>query len=303
MNRKMKLVAATVALAAAGAAAAKNWEAWDPPVNLEALPGSSNALNTPAVDGCAALSNDGLTIVFNSNRTGNFDLYTAHRASPSDGFGAPQRLPAPVNGARNEACATFGPGNRLYFASDRDDPAYDLYVAKQGPNGWGAPQRLGPNINTPGMLEEAADFYEDDEGREVMIFTRRNGAGTVGKIYYSVEGGPAFPLSGGVSSSAADARASITSDGLTIFFDSNRSGLGGPDLFTASRSNTSEPFGSAVWLQSLSSPGFDARPFISKDGTQLTFSSNRAGSEWSGTGPTPPDMWIAARDKRVGSPE
>ena len=301
MTRRSLLVASAImATMAVGSAAAKNWEAWSAPINIEALPGSSNALNSSAVDGCAALSNDGLTLVFNSNRTGNFDLYTATRSNTSEGFGAPQRLPAPINTSSGESCATFGPGNRLYFASDRDDPAYDLYVSKKGPNGWSAPQRLGPNINTPGMLEEAADFYKDDEGREVMIFTRRNPAGTVAKIYYSVEGGPAFPLAGGVSSSAADARGSVTNDGLTIFFDSTRSGLGGPDLFYATRSNTSEPFGSAVWLSALSSPGFDARPFISKDGAQMTFSSGRPGSEWSGVGAIPPDMWITSRTKATG---
>ena len=54
-------------------------------------------LNSPAVDGCASLSRDGLTLLFNSNRTGNFDLYVATRASKDVGFGTPRALPAPVN--------------------------------------------------------------------------------------------------------------------------------------------------------------------------------------------------------------
>ena len=289
--------ASLAALAAATSAAAKNWEAWSDPANLESLAGSSAALNTGAVDGCAALSADGLTIVFTTNRTGNFDLYTATRPSKSDGFGAPVALPSPVNSSDNEACATFGPGNRLYFASSRDDPAYDLYASKLGPRGWGVPERLGAHINTPGMLEEAADFYTDDEGREVMVFTRRNLAGTVADIYYSIEGGPAFPVEGGPHSSAADARASVTSDGLTMFFDSTRSGgLGGPDIYYATRSNTSEPFGTAIHLPQLSSAMFDARPFISKDGTMLTYSSARAGSESAA-----PDIWFSAREKETGN--
>jgi hypothetical protein len=81
-----------------------------------------------------------------------------------------------------------------------------------------------------------------------------------------------------------------------MFWDSNRTGtLGGPDLYVARRSNTSEPFGTANHLSSLSSPGFDARPFISWDGSFLTFSSGRTGNA------TPaPDIWIASRAKVTG---
>lgn len=289
--------ASLVALAMATAVEAKNWDNWASAANLESLPGSSAAVNTPAVDGCASHSRDALTIVFNSNRAGNQDLYIATRSSTSEGFGLPVALPAPVNGSTNDVCPTIANGNRLYFSSDRHDSAYDLYVSKLGPDGWSNPQRLGPDINTNGLLEETADFYEDDEGREVMIFTRRNLAGTIGKIYQSIEGAPPTLVQGGPHSSAADARASVTNDGLTIFFDSTRSGgLGGPDLYYATRSRTSDPFGTAVNLQQLSSPGFDARPFISKDGSFLTFSSNRSGSESAA-----PDIWFSTREKITGN--
>ncbi len=295
--RPVMWAASLIALASATAVAAKNWGDWSGPINLESLSGSSDALNTPAVDGCASHSRDGLTIVFNSNRGGNFDVYMATRSNMSEGFGSPVRLPAPINTSSNEACATIANGNRLYFSSDRDDPAYDLYVSKRGPNGWSAPTPLGPNINTQGMLEETADFYEDDQGRQVMIFTRRNSAGTVADIYQSIDGGPPSLVQGGPHSSAADARASVTNDGLTIFWDSSRSGgLGGPDLYYATRSSTSEPFGSAIHLQSLSSPAFDARPYISKDGSFLTYSSARTGSESAA-----PDIWLAPRQKVTGN--
>src|SRR5215210_8940428 len=86
-----------VVLASAAAVTAKNWDDWSAPANLESLPGSSGGLNTPAVDGCASHSPDGLKIIFNSNRGGDFDLYVASRSDTSEGFGAPVRLPAPVN--------------------------------------------------------------------------------------------------------------------------------------------------------------------------------------------------------------
>lgn len=295
--RAVPVLAGVAAIAVATAAAAKNWDDWSSPANLESLPGSSSAVNTAAVDGCASHSRDGLTIVFNSSRGGNQDLYMATRASTSDGFGAPVALPASVNGSTNEACPTLANGNRLYFSSDRDDSAYDLYVSKLGPNGWSAPVNLGPSINRPGWLDETVDFFENEAGNEVMIFTSRLPNGTQGKIYQSVNGGTPSLVQGGPHSSASDARASVTNDGLTIFWDSTRTGtLGGPDIYYATRSSTSDPFGTAIHLPGLSSSAFEARPNISKDGTFLTFSSARSGSESAA-----PDIWFATREKITGN--
>jgi hypothetical protein len=285
----------TAALLAATATAMPPFGVWSPPANLASVPGTGAGISTPATDGCASLSPDGLTIAFTSNRTGDFDIYVATRPDRSAAFGTAQRLPAPVNGNTIDACPTLLHGNRMIFTSFRDDAAGDLYETRQGPNGWTAPQRFGPNINQPGIQEESAAIYENAEGHEVMLFSRRN-ASDPGKIYESVDGGPASLVAGGPHSSAADNRPSVTHDGLTIFFDSDRYGtLGGPDLYYSTRSNTHEPFGPAIHLGGLSSGGFDARPFISWDGTTLTFSSARAGN------PSPaPDIWFSTRSKAVG---
>lgn len=299
MNKAtFKATAALAAIFSATAVGAKNWDDWSAPVNIETLPGSSTALNSPAVDGCASTSPDGLTLVFNTNRGGDFDLYMAKRSSTSEGFGTPVRLPEPVNSPASDACATIAPGNRLYFTSTREDPGSDIYVTKLGPKGWSVPQNLGPNINTPNALDEAVALYEDENGNEVMLFSSRgdSGAGD-GNIYQSINGGPKSLVPGGVNSSASDNRPSVTRDGLTIFFDSTRSGgLGGPDLYYATRSSTSEPFGPAIHLGSLSSPGFDARAAISKDGSFMTFSSQRPGNE-----SPAPDMWYTTREKITGN--
>lgn len=284
----------TTAMMAGAAAAMPPFGDWSDPANLASLPGTGSGISTPAVDGCASLSPDGLSIAFTSNRTGNFDIYVAARPSKSAPFGNAVRLPAPISTSANEACPTLVQGNRMFFSSDRDDPAYDLYEARRVAGSWSV-TRLGPNINRPGWLDESAAIFEDGD-HEVMLFSSRSPDGDQGKIYQSIDGGPASLVAGGPHSSASDNRPSITHDGLTIFFDSNRWGtLGDQDLFYATRSNTSEPFGDAIHLESLSSPGFDARPFISWDGTMLTFSSARAGN------PSPaPDIWFATRSRATG---
>lgn len=269
---------------------------WAPPANLESLPSSSPAINTPAVDGCASLSPDGLAIAYNSNRAGSQDIYVATRSDTSTGFGTPQRLPAPVNlTSADEFCPTIARGHRLYFSSTRTGDIGNLYVTRLGPNGWSHPTSLGPNINTSRM-EESATFFEDERGREVMLFSRRSADGSGGDIFQSVDGGPPTLVGGGPDSSASDNRPSITHDGKTIFFDSTRFGtLGGPDLWYASRTSTSEPFGTAIHLLAQSSPAFDARANLSWDGTTLTYSSARAGSESAA-----PDIWYSTRGKATG---
>lgn len=263
------------------------------PANLETIPGSSPALNTPAVDGCASQAPDGLSIVFNSNRSGSQDLYIAKRGSTDQGFGTPQRLPAPVNLTdSDEFCPTLTRGGRLYFSSTRAGDIGDLYVSRQGPAGWSAPTELGGDINT-GAMEESVSLYENSAGNSVLVFSRRNANGTGGQIFESVDGGPATLVGGGPNAVGSNNRPSLTHDGKTIFFDSVRPGtLGGPDLYYATRSGPDGPFGAAVHLSELSSPTFDARPFISWKGTVLTFSSARTGSESAA-----PDIWYTTREK------
>lgn len=295
--RNLAASAATL-LAATAALAMPPFGSWSAPQNLEALPGSQDAdINTTFVDGCASHTADGLTIYFNSDRDGSHEIYTASRSSSSDGFGSPQKLPAPINTATGtEVCPTISrSGKSLYFLSSRDDSAGDIVVSKRGPKGWSNPVNLGPNINQAGLLDEAPSFYEDDQGREVMVFSRR-GTGEPGVILQSIDGAPAFPVPGGTVSSAADNRPSVTHDGLTIFFDSNRGAGGPPDLYYATRSSLSDPFGTAVRLTSLSEAGFDARPYISWDGTFLTFSSGRTGN----ASPAP-DIWFTTREKATGN--
>ena len=292
LSKAVLAMLGTATLGATAALALPRFADWEPPLSIEALPGSSPALNTAAVDGCSAMSRDGLTLFFNSNRTGNFDLYVATRESRDEGFGAPQRLPAPINTSANEACATFTQDHRLFFSSDREDAAYDIYAARWRAGEWTDPVNLGGNINRPGWLDETATFYEDDLGREVMIFSSRLPNGAQGKVYQSVEFGPATLVEGGVNSAGSDNRPSVTHDGLTLFFDSTRSGgAGGPDIHVASRASTSEPFGPATNLRSLNSPGFDARPSVSWDAKELLFSSIR------GTGEGGPDIMWTSRDK------
>ena len=280
-------------LTAAAALAMPAFADWSSRVDIESLPGSSSEVNSPSIDGCASISPDGLTLAFNSFRSANQEIWFATRANTSEGFGDPVKLPAPVNTTAQEFCPVITRGGKLYFSSSRGGEPGDIYVSKLGPHGWSDPQRLGPNINTAGAVEEAPTFYEDEEGRQVMLFSRRSAAaftGAGGKIYQSVDGAPATLVAGGPNgaSSGGDNRPSVTHDGKTIFWDSFRYGsLGGPDIWYATRSTTSEQWGDAIQLSQLNSAANDTRPYVSWDGETMIISAAN-------------DLWISTRHKTAG---
>lgn len=288
-SKQIKWLAAPCFLAAAAIAlAAPPYSEWGTPANVPAL-------NTGAVDGCVSLSRDGLQIYFTSNRTGNFDIYMAERGSLEEGFGAPARLPNTVNTAATEACPSIVGRNTLYFLRSQGSDPGNLFVSRRTSGDWQEAETLNPIFNSP-LLEEAVSVFEDDEGREVLVFSRNNGNQTGGVILQSVAGGTPTPVAGGPNAAGWNNRAWVSRDGLFIAFDSTRpGGKGGPDLWFAERDSTSEPFGPAYTLPELNSIGFDARPWLSFDGTQIFFSSNRAGS----TSPAP-DIWVAERTRRKG---
>ena len=278
---------ALVSLATAAAVGMPTFGDWSAPVDIESLPGSSTDLNTTSIDGCASISPDGLTLAFNSFRTGGQQIYLATRTSTSEGFGEPVMLPATINTSGIESCPTITQGKRLYFTRTRGDPG-DLFVSKLGPNGWSEAERLGPAINDPALVEESASFYEDDEGREVMVFSRRPAGALIGpgqKIYQSIDGAPATLVAGGPHSSSSDARPSVTHDGKTIFWDSMRTGTQGPtDIWYATRSSTSETWGQAVQLNQVNTGAADIRPYVSWNGEMLILGAAS-------------DIWFATRDK------
>jgi Tol biopolymer transport system component len=87
-------------------------------------------LNTAAQEQFAALSRDGLEIIFASNRNGGFggfDLWRATRPSTSAGWSTPQNLGPSVNSAAAEGRAALSwDGRTLYFHSNRNG-SVDLF--------------------------------------------------------------------------------------------------------------------------------------------------------------------------------
>jgi len=94
-----------------------------------------------------------------------------------------------------------------------------------------------------------------------------------------------------VNSSSYDSDESISADGLSLYFTSDRpGGSGSYDIWVTTRKTAQDPWGEPVNLgPTVNSSDWEHTPFISADGSTLYFSSNRAG----GSGHV--DIWVTTR--------
>ena len=299
-----------VVLTVASLCLAKQFGAWNPPINAESITGTSSEFNTAFSDGCPIQSPDGLSLFMASNRPGGLgglDIWVARRAHKNDPWGAPQNLGAPVNSASDDFCPSPTEGNRLFFVSARPGGfgAGDIYVIRLRDDEWTEPQNLGCNINSAGG-EASPSYFEDEIGRLILYFSSARAGGfaqDVGPpdsdIYFSVDFGPA-QLAPGLNTETDDSRPNVRRDGLEIVFDSTRPGtLGGPDIWTASRESTDQGWQPPIHLDGpISSEASDTRASLSANGRTMFFGSTRVDSEIGSNGMPSQHIYVTTRKKR-----
>jgi hypothetical protein len=112
------------------------------------------------------------------------------------------------------------------------------------------------------------------------------------------EWGPPQNLGPEINSPVEDSLASISADGLTLYFCSQRTGgHGDMDMYMTTRPTKDDPWGPAVNLgPPVNSPGNEGSPWISPDGLELYFSSDRPGGSgladiYVSRRPTTSDPW------------
>jgi Tol biopolymer transport system component len=99
----------------------------------------------------------------------------------------------------------------------------------------------------------------------------------------------------GVNSAADEDSGSISQDGLTLYFGSNRGG--NYDLYQATRANRQSPFGNVTSLGAgVNTAPLDNYPFVSPDGFSLYYHRSTGAG-----GGTDHRLWTATRASTVGS--
>jgi Tol biopolymer transport system component len=170
------------------------------------------------------------------------------------------------------------------------------HSSQRGPQfDFGPPANLGSIVNSPAF--DGGPSISTD-GLSLYFTSERPGGLGGGDLWVAKRGkapdpfGPPQNLGAGINSPANEFAPSISADGLSLYFDSDRpGGLGLSDVWVATRAATSEPFGTPRNLGvGVNSSASDGLPSISADGLSLHFCSRRAG----GSGGM--DLWVARRN-------
>lgn len=166
----------------------------------------------------------------------------------------------------------------LYFTSfDRSGSAgaADIYYSEQKSASWQSASNGGSDINTSG--NDGALSIAGDGKTFVFSSDARSGYGDADLFIAELNNGKIINirnLGDKVNSKYWESQPSISSDGKTIYFASNRpGGFGGTDIWMTK-------FESGKWSEPvnlgniINSPGQERSPYITSDGMTLYFSSD-----------------------------
>ena len=204
-------------------------------------------------------------------------------------FSLPQNLGSNINGSTMDQLPVLAPnGLSLYFSSNRTggQGAQDIYVSQRPTltSAWGVPQNLGTTLNT--SSNDTVSSLSADGLEMFMQSTRAGGLGGA-DIYISTRPdtsddlGWSSPVNAGaiINSSSNDYFGNLFVDPVngdrTLYFNSDRpGGFGGNDIYQSLR-NADGTFDPPTSVSELNSSGTEERTWISRDGLEIMFSSNR----------------------------
>ena len=249
-------------------------------------------MNSADRESCQFVSDSGLSLYFASARpggAGELDIYVSQRDSLQSEWGAARNLEI-VNTPDADQLPFITPdGHTLIFASTRpsEGGGYNLYASFRRNAGddfaWDAPVPI-EDINSTGHDFAAWGFKDPSSGRLVLYFSsdRPGGPGSF-DTYVSMRlpNGRFSPpaLVAELSSGDVDYLPAVRKDGLELFLTSNRPG-GGMDIWSSTRSSTSEPWSAPVNLGSMiNTSGSEERGATFGDSKDLYFFADRDGGE------------------------
>jgi Tol biopolymer transport system component len=177
-------------------------------------------------------------------------------------------------------------GEKMYFCSNRGlEPGaenrrnHDIWVSSRSGEGWGAPEHLGPTVNSG-----SDDYYPTlaDDGTLYLSSTRPGGLGD-SDIYRSPlvagERRPPENLGSAINTRFTEYDPYVAPDHGYLVFSSRRpGGHGDSDLYVSFRGpdgSWTEPHNLGPGVNSASS---DFTPMLSPDGKYLFLTSHRAGA-------------------------
>jgi len=253
------------------------WTAWGAPEEL-------TGFGISGIYWGSTLSADALTIYLAVNAGPEEQLFVATRPDRGTLFSPAVPL-ANVHGVGKDGTPSISAdGLSLYFFSERAGGSgdRDVWVAQRASvlDDFGTPIPVA-EVNTPGS--EYLPHIGPD-GLTLTFSSDRSGGAGAEDVWRATRATTADPFTnitnwGEINTSARDVGAVMSRDGLTVVFTSDRAGgLGGNDIWIATRSDTAAAFDPAVNLAVANTIDSDLDVTLSADDHEIIFSSLRNGS-------------------------
>ena len=251
----------------------------------------ANVNMTGPADRDPFLSDDELTLYFDSDRSGAPTVvtlsWTSTRATIGADFATPVMLPGAIDGMPQVSkLATTKDGLDAVLSSNRPTSnagSFDLWEATRNME---AMAFMPPNETDLVMDETAADEFDPwlspdglhlyfspesvvPGGHQNLSFATRTARGSAF--------GPPTVISE-LDNDFGEGDPALTYDETVMVYTSTQTGsIGNTDLWYATRASTSDPFGTPELVPDVNTPANDGDAHISPDGCRLYFATDRDG--------------------------
>lgn len=213
---------------------------------------------------------DMLTLIdIQLNRCKNARLLGAFPGEPRT-----ERLPSRINNQNSNYNPVLVKHDSLLYYME-ELPFYDALMRVELDEGkWGMPENITPQIGSDG---DHILVGSDSEGQQLFLYIYE--PMRMGEIYstkYTADGWEAMkPLNENINTPYNETHASISIDGKTLYFTSNRpGGYGGLDIYKSILRDDSLGWGPAINLGPIvNTPFNELTPIINSDDNILYFSS------------------------------
>jgi hypothetical protein len=256
-------------------------------------PQELTALAGTADDRDPWISTDGLRLYFDRNPGphGGSDIFLANRASLAVDFTTAIALDNLDTSSDEAHAALNGDETLLVFSRDNNMVAkFQIFVSTRSdvavpfPAPGTADQALVATVNTAPAADYFDPFLSADgfrlylapmvtgSAQEIRLATR-----TAGQDFGAAA---VIPM---INSGSGDAKPALSLDERIIVFSSQRpaaSGLGGANLWYATRQNATDSFSTPKLIPGLNTDAEDGDPMLSSDGCTLYFASTRNGGTY-----------------------
>ena len=243
-----------------------------------------DSINSPVSEYFPTISLDGNHLVFTRRvKSINEDFYESDRKN--NGWTLAKPLAGNINSNQNEGALNISQdGQWLIFTGCNFENGFgscDLFMSFLTPEGWSAPENMGPNFNTE-FWESAPSLSPD---KRDLYFTSNRPGGYGGNDLYvchRLENGrwsPPENMGPNINTAGDESAPFIHADNSSLYFTSNAlPGYGGDDLFLVRKTPNGEwgiPENLGYPINTIENEG---SLVVSADGKTAYYASDRADS-------------------------